>query len=243
MGAPERKEMISKELLKSTCHGFGIELDEIMLERFDEYAARLVEFNNKVNLTAITEPEAIVYRHFSDSLTLLDAYSPKIGASLCDVGTGAGFPGAALLIVRNDLKLTLFDSVNKKLNFLRELLPSLGLSADIVSIRAEDAGKGEYREHFDVVTARAVAGLNTLSEYCVPLVKVGGVFAPMKTPLSDEERTRGKSALSQLGSHISAEKHYTLPDGSERLIIIAEKTSPTPKQFPRISAKISKSPL
>lgn len=235
--------MISKELLKASCEGFNITLDATALERFDEYASRLVEYNKKVNLTSITEPEAIVYRHFADSLTLLDAVNIPQGAKLCDVGTGAGFPGATLLIVRNDLDVTLFDSVNKKLNFLRELLPALGLNANIVNIRAEDAGRGEYREAFDLVTARAVASLNVLAEYCVPLVKVGGVFAPMKAPLSEEERTEGKSAIAQLGAKITAEKKYTLPDSSERVIITAEKLHSTQKQFPRISAKLLKCPL
>lgn len=236
--------MISKELLLSGCAEMGVTISEEAADRLDLYARRLVEYNEKVNLTAITAPDEIVNKHFVDSLTLLKYAPLSAGASLCDVGTGAGFPGLVLLAAVPELKVTLMDSVNKKLDFSRALVSELGLSADIVTIRAEDAGKRpEYRETFDVVTARAVAQLNLLAEYCVPLVKVGGVFAPLKAVLSDEERQRGCGAAANLGAAVDEKHRYTLPDGSEREIVIFKKNAPTPGRYPRNAAQIAKKPL
>lgn len=236
--------MISKELLLSGCAEMGVTISEEVADRLDLYARRLMEYNEKVNLTAITAPDEIVNKHFVDSLTLLKYAPLSAGASLCDVGTGAGFPGLVLLAAVPELKVTLMDSVNKKLDFSRALISELGLSADIVTIRAEDAGKRpEYRETFDVVTARAVAQLNLLAEYCVPLVKVGGVFAPLKAVLSDEERQRGCGAAANLGAAVDEKHRYTLPDGSEREIVIFKKNAPTPGRYPRNAAQIAKKPL
>ena len=163
---------ISKELLLTGCEAIGLSLDGAAADRFDVYARMLVQYNEKVNLTAITAPDEIVNKHFVDSLYLAKFVPMTEGLKLCDVGTGAGFPGAALLCAFPKLAVTLFDSVNKKLDFLRMLTAELGLTAEIVTIRAEDAGRNErYRESFDIATARAVAQLNVLSEFCVPLVK------------------------------------------------------------------------
>ena len=235
---------ISKELLRCGCEGLGLTLDDACVDRFDVYARLLVDYNEKVNLTAITAPDEIVNKHFVDSLYLAKYVPMTDGMKLCDVGTGAGFPGAALLCAFPRLHVTLFDSVNKKLEFLRMLLRELGLNAEIVTTRAEDAGRSaEYRESFDIATARAVAQLNVLSEFCVPLVKVGGVFAPMKAPLSEEERQRGISAAANLGAKLEREEPYVIPDRSEREILIFRKNEATLRKYPRVFAQISKKPL
>lgn len=235
---------ISKELLCSGCEAVGLTLDDTAIDRFDAYARQLVLYNEKVNLTAITAPDEIVNKHFADSLYLAKYVSLKDGMKLCDVGTGAGFPGMALLIATPLLRVTLMDAVNKKLDFLRSLTAELGLEAEIVHTRAEDAGhNAAYREAFDVVTARAVAQLNLLSEYCVPLVKVGGVFAPLKAPLSEEEWQRGAGAAANLGAAAERKERYVLPDGSEREIIVFRKKTETNKKYPRNPAQIGKKPL
>lgn len=235
---------ISKDLLTSSAAYFNISLTDEAIDRFDTYARLLSEYNEKVNLTAITAPDDIVVKHFADSLALLKYVDIKENSSLADVGTGAGFPGAALLIARNDLDVTLFDAVNKKLDFIRFALSQLGINANIVHIRAEDAGrKTEYREKFDVVTARAVAQLRVLCEYCVPLVKIGGVFAPMKGEMSEEEIKSGFSALNNIGLKKHECYSYTIPTGDARNIIYAEKISHTSSKYPRPMAQISKKPL
>lgn len=236
--------MISKELLQTGCAAMGIAVSGETADRLDAYAEALVAYNQKVNLTAITSPDDIVNRHFIDSLCLMKCVPFAPGVSLCDVGTGAGFPGVVLLSAMPDLKVTLMDSVNKKLEFVRFLLPQLGLSANIVTIRAEDAGKQPaYRESFDVVTARAVAQLNLLSEFCVPLVKVDGLFAPLKAVLSEEEYARGCGAATALGAKTSSRQGYVLPDGSAREIVVFRKKVSSPARYPRNAAQISKNPL
>lgn len=236
--------MISKDLFFECAALVGVPLPENAFERFDLYAAELVRYNEKVNLTAITDPDGITVKHFADSLFLLKYVSLPEGAAVCDVGTGAGFPGACLKIARPDLSLTLFDSVNKKLDFLRFLLAELGLPAQIVHARAEEAGRvPDYRERFDLATARAVASLSRLGEYCVPLVKPGGVFAPLKAALSEEEKREGCAAARTLGAKRENEAFYSLPTGDRREIIVFRKISQTPTKYPRISAQIAKSPL
>lgn len=236
--------MISKELLITSCNSLGIEMNNETAERFDKYAEMLVSYNEKVNLTAITAPDDIVIKHFADSLCLLKYVDLSPDKRIIDVGTGAGFPGAALLCYNPELDITMIDSVNKKLDFIRFLLKELGLNGNVVTIRAEDAAKKpEYREKFDVVTSRAVAALNVLSEYSVPLVKVGGIFSPLKAVLSPEEAQRGLGAISNLGARVDARHKYSIPDGSEREIIIAKKISQTPTKYPRAYAQISKKPL
>lgn len=236
--------MINKELLKEKSAEIGIQLDETALERFDKYAEMLVETNKSMNLTAITEPDEIVYKHFVDSLSLLTAVEFKQGSKVIDVGTGAGFPGVVLLIARPDLKITLIDGTNKRLNFIAEVLDELGLDAEIVHIRAELAGKDKkFREKYDIVTARAVANMNTLSEYCLPFAKVGGIFAPMKAAKTEEETVAAKSAIKLLGGRIKEIKQLNIENCGERCIVITEKISQTPPKYPRASAQISKKPL
>ena len=235
--------MISKELLVTSCKQMGIDITEEACDRFDKYAELLVDYNEKVNLTAITAPDDIVIKHFVDSICLTKYVDIK-GKRLIDVGTGAGFPGAALLCYDPLYNITMIDSVNKKLDFIRFLAKELGLQAEIITVRAEDAAKKtEFREKFDIVTSRAVASLNVLAEYSVPLLKVGGIFAPLKAVLSDEEDQRGCGAIANLGAKVRNKIKYEIPDGSEREIIIAEKISQTSPKYPRAFAQISKKPL
>lgn len=235
---------ISRELMLSSASYFGVNLTDNQVDKFDSYAKMLHDYNEKVNLTAITDPDGIVIKHFVDSLALFKYVDIKNGMKIADVGTGAGFPGSALLIADNSLKVTMFDAVNKKLDFIRFALSELGISADVVHIRAEDAGrKKEYRETFDVVTARAVAQLRILSEYCVPLVKVGGVFAPMKGEISDEEKQAGLSALNNIGMKLYDTVSYNIPTGEARNIFLSKKLSHTSSKYPRNFAQISKKPL
>lgn len=235
---------ISLELLKEKAALYGTELDEIALGRFDKYAKLLVEWNEKINLTAITDPEGIVIKHFVDSLTVFSAIEIPEGAKVIDVGTGAGFPGVAMLIARPDLKMTLIDSTNKKLNVIRDILEKIGLDANVVHIRAEEAGKSkEFREQFDFSAARAVSNLRDLSEYCLPFVKVGGTFISMKSAKADEEISEGKNAIKVLGGEIKEKKTFELEDSGERSIILIKKVSATPAKYPRPSAKIAKFPL
>jgi 16S rRNA (guanine(527)-N(7))-methyltransferase RsmG len=236
--------MIPKDLFFECAALAGLTPSEEAFLRFDLYARELVRYNENVNLTAITDPEGITVKHFADSLFLLKYVNVPEGAAVCDVGTGAGFPGACLKIARPDLTLTLCDSVNKKLEFLRFLFSELGLPAEIVHMRAEEAGRDPaFREKFDLAAARAVAALPRLSEYCVPLVKPGGVFAPLKGLLSEEEKRDGCAAARLLGAKREKEARYELPTGDAREIIIFRKISQTPTKYPRVSAQIAKSPL
>lgn len=236
--------MINKSLLKCEAEKIGVLLDETALDRFDLYAEMLVETNKTLNLTAITDPDEIVYKHFVDSLALLSCVNFKDKAKVIDVGTGAGFPGVVLLIARPDLKMTLLDGTNKRLVFIANVLDELGLEADIVHMRAELAVKDEsFREQFDVVTARAVANLNTLSEYCMPFVKIGGYFAPMKSTKTEEEVASAKGAIKILGGKIKEIKELSIDNCGERYIILTKKISQTPPKYPRASAQISKKPL
>ncbi len=235
---------ISTEYLEQSALKYGIELDENALKRFDIYGKLLTEWNEKINLTAITDPDEIVLKHFTDSLTIFSFIDIPNGASVIDVGTGAGFPGLAMLIARPDLKVTLIDSTNKKLNVIRNILENIGLSANVVHIRAEVAGQNkEFREQFDFATARAVANLRDLSEYCLPFVKKGGSFISMKSAKTQEEIEQGQAAIKILGGKIEKIDSFNLFDCGERTIIHVKKISSTPAKYPRASAKIAKFPL
>ncbi len=237
-------EFISKQMLKDKASVFGVELDEKALERFDTYARLLVEWNEKINLTAITEPEEIVIKHFTDSLAIFSTIEIPVGSKVIDVGTGAGFPGVVMLIARPDLKITLLDSTNKKLNVIRDILENIGLEADVVHKRAEEAGQSkDFREQYDFATARAVSNLRDLSEYCLPFVKVGGTFISMKSAKADEEIEEGKKAVSVLGGKIYEKKTFELENAGERTVILIKKISSTPGKYPRPSAKIAKNPI
>lgn len=196
-----------------------------------------------MNLTAITDPDEIAVKHFYDSLLLLTAVDLPTGASVVDVGTGAGFPGVVLKIARPDIRLTLLDSLGKRLTFLEALLQELGLSADLVHARAEEAGRGKLRESFDLVTARAVAALPVLSEYCLPFAGVGGTFVAMKGASAGEELRGSLGAIARLGGDEPELVTKLLPGGDQRGFIIVRKKTATPSAYPRPSAKIAKAPL
>ena len=235
---------ILKDLLKEKAEMFHVKLDETALERFDLYGKLLVEWNEKINLTAIIDPEGVTIKHFLDSITIFSYVDIPEGAKVIDVGTGAGFPGLAMLIARPDLQMTLMDSTKKRLTVIEDILEKIGLSADVVHSRAEEGGKKEeYREKYDFSTARAVTNLRDLAEYCLPFVKVGGSFVPMKSAKTQEEIAEGKKAIHVLGGQIAKVDTFDLLDCGERTIINVKKISSTPAKYPRPSAKIAKNPI
>ena len=233
-----------KENLFEEAKSIGITLDEKALDRFHTYYEMLIDYNTRMNLTAITEEQEVIVKHFCDSLFLLTKCDIADNAKVIDVGTGAGFPGIPLLIARPDLKLTLLDGLNKRLVFLKDVLDKTGLEAEIVHARAEEgANDKRYREKFDVATSRAVARLNVLSEYCLPYVKKGGQFLAMKGPAATQELEEAKKALGILGGSVENVFEYTLSDESTRTIIAVKKEKNTPAAYPRHNSKIKKQPL
>ena len=236
--------MIDKNLLNQQCLKYDIQLTNDQLDCLDKFADMLVEWNKKFNLTAITEPDQIVYKHFIDSLLVLKTIDLKNNASLADIGTGAGFPSTPISIVRRDIKITQIDSLRKRVGFLQHVSDNFHLKIRTVHGRAEELGKkDEYREQFDYVTARAVAPLQKLAEYCLPLVKVGGFFMAMKGSEYEVEVDDSKKAIDVLGGQIEKIKNFELPDSSARNIILIKKISRTPTKYPRNSGKISKKPI
>ena len=236
--------MIDRSLLQTEAAALGVTLDEQATERFDRYSEELMRVNAHLNLTAITEPTDVLYKHWIDSLSILRYIEPKTDARCIDVGTGAGFPGVALLIARPDLRMTLLDSTRKKLTFIAETLGMIGLCAETLHLRAEEAGQmPAYREQFDLVTARAVANLRELCEYCLPFLKIGGTFAAMKSVRSEEEIAEAHSAIRLLGGRLETVREFTLPNAGDRTLVFIKKISQTPPKYPRPSAKIAKQPI
>ena len=222
----------------------GFHLKKEQIEKLDVYAEKLLEWNEKINLTAITDNEGIAIKHFYDSLTPLWYLNIPKNARVIDVGTGAGFPSIPMAIVRPDLRFTLLDSLNKRLNFLNEVCTRLDISAELVHMRAEDAAqKAEYRESFDVAVSRAVAALPVLCEYCIPFVRKNGMFIDMKGSKAEEELEISKNAVSTLGATVEKTVKISLPDDSERNIIVIRKKNYTPKAYPRHGSKIAKKSL
>ncbi len=220
----------------------GFDLSEEQCRKLDAYAETLVEWNEKMNLTGITDPEGIAVKHFLDSLLPLRFLEIPKGASLVDVGTGAGFPGLPIKIYRHDIELTLLDSLNKRINFLREACKAAGEKAECVHARAEEGGRSpDCRERYDIAMARAVAAMPALAEYCLPFVKVGGTFAALKGP--NENYKDGENAVKLLGGQIADIKEYALPNGDKRVLIIVKKISATAKKYPRNGGQIVKKPL
>lgn len=229
------------ELCCSKFSTYGLELDRSKYDLLDAYATYLVEYNKNVNLTAITEPDEILIKHFLDSILLVKYVDFPENSSIIDVGTGAGFPSVPLLIYRSDLRITLLDSLNKRIIFLQNLCKKLGLEAWCVHGRAEDLSKmPEYREKYDYSCARAVANMSLLSEFCLPFVKVGGKFISMKGPT--EDISVGENAISLLGGKSADVKDYLL-EGEKRRIITVHKISQTPTKYPRNSSQIKKKTL
>ena len=234
--------MIDKERLRSLALQSGIELDQTALDRFDTYAELLVEWNGKMNLTAITEPEEIEVKHFLDCLMLPKYFDLGNTKTVIDIGAGAGFPSVPLLIYNPDLCLTMMDAINKRLTFLDTAIHAIGLEANLVHARAEDSGQDKnYREMFDLATARAVAPMNVLAEYCLPFVKVGGYFVALKG--SNDDTEQAKDAIATLGGEVVSNVSYKLNGTEPRSIVVVKKISQTPTQFPRKAKKISAKPL
>ena len=236
--------MIDKNRLCSLAKENGIILDDTALDRFDTYAELLVEWNGKMNLTAITEPEEIEVKHFLDCLMLPKYFNLDYIQTVIDVGAGAGFPSVPLLIYKPDLCLTMMDAINKRLTFLDTAVHALGLEAQLIHERAEAAGQDEnYREKFDLATARAVAPMNVLAEYCLPFVKVGGYFVALKG--SNDDTEKAKNAIATLGGEIVDNISYKLNGTEPRSIVVIKKyrklrhSSPAnPKKFQQNLCKI-----
>ncbi len=237
--------MIYAILLREHAAAYGIKLTDEMLSQFDIYADMLVERNRVMNLTAITDPQEILVKHFFDSLLLLDAVEVPESRTLIDIGTGAGFPGLPVKIARPDCRLTLLDSLQKRVTFLEDVTAAMKLAdVECIHARAEDGGRNpKLREQFDFATARAVARLPVLCEYAVPFLKVGGSFCALKGYDIEEELKDSAHAIKTLGCVVAAVQKYTLPDDSRRSIVVITKHSPTAKAYPRNPGKISKAPL
>jgi len=238
----KKEEFIKKMQEKSKDLGVRFLVEQT--EQFFDYMNLLIEWNEKMNLTAITEPEEIILKHFIDSITILKEIED--GAKLVDVGTGAGFPGIPLSIMNPTLRITLVDSLNKRLVFLQEVVNKLKLeNIEIVHARAEEFGQNKkYREKFDVSTSRAVANLSTLSEYLIPLVNVGGKVISMKAAEAQEEINEAKKAIEILGGKIEKIDEFNLPQSDiGRTVIIIRKNNQTPSKYPRKPGTPSKEPI
>ncbi len=233
------------EKIAPLCAEFGIEITDKIKERFNLYGNLLLEWNEKINLTAITEPHDVLYKHFYDCILFFKNVDVPQGAKIADVGTGAGFPGMVLKIVRDDLQVTLIDSLNKRLVFLNDVIEKLGLTGiKTEHLRAEEAGKSKkFRESFDIATARAVANMPVLLEYCTPLVKKNGIFVAMKGPTAQEELSLCDNALKVLGMEKPKIICETLTGEEQRVFVISKKISQTPPKYPRKPSDISKQPL
>lgn len=236
-------EQFSQALAKQ-----GFPLNAKQIAAFATYYQQLVTVNQHVNLTRITDESDVYLKHFYDSLTILFAFADFLpqGCHLCDVGSGAGFPSIPLKIVRPDLKVTIIDSLNKRLKFLADLAQKLELTdLQLLHGRAEDLGQAkEWREQFDLVTARAVARMSVLSEYCLPFVKQGGYFIAMKGPKAKAELTAARTALKKLGGQVEQVQALTLPgDDEERNLLLIKKVKPTPRKYPRQAGMPNKKPL
>jgi 16S rRNA (guanine527-N7)-methyltransferase len=233
-------------ILEDGCQAFGVTLTDKQIEQFEKYYELLVEWNKVMNLTGITEFDEVMQKHFVDSAAAAKYVEMEKVNSLIDVGTGAGFPGIPLKIVYPHIQVTLLDSLNKRIKFLEEVVDNLGLTGiETVHGRAEDAAKkAEYREQFDLSVSRAVANLASLTEYCLPFVKVGGKFVSYKSVSVDEEITQSKKAVYVLGGEIGKVEKFNLPESDmERALVIVEKKRSTPKKYPRKAGMPTKEPL
>lgn len=234
------------ELLKNGLTDFSIQVDDKVLDMFEKYRQVLIEYNKHMNLTGITDQRQVYIKHFLDSVAIFKNGYIGDGVSIIDVGTGAGFPGLPIKICNPSINLTLLDSLNKRINFLKTVGENLGLDGiDYVHGRAEDmAQKPDYREKYDIATARAVASLPILLELCIPYVKLGGFFICLKGPSVDIELNDAKKAMDILGVKLVERIDVSLPDQElKHNILVFKKEEPTPSKYPRKAGKISKNPL
>ena len=237
---------MKKNMLKEHIEKLGLEVSDRQLDQFLTYETLLVEWNKNMNLTGITESEAIYDKHFADSLTCVLSHKIKDGDKLIDVGTGAGFPGMPLKIFMPSLDVTLLDSLNKRINFLKEV----SVEADLNNItfihgRAEDYGKNlDFREQYDIVVSRAVADLSILAEYCLPFVKIGGYFISQKSKKVNEEVESADKALEVLGGKVEKIIPIKVPNlDAERYLVVIKKIKETPEKYPRRSGMPQKKPI
>lgn len=224
----------------------GITLSDKQIEQFRKYFELLVEWNEKMNLTAITDLEGVYLKHFYDSISPSFYFDFESVTKLCDVGAGAGFPSIPIKICFPHLHVTIVDSLNKRITFLNHLANELGLeNVEFVHSRAEEFGQNPtYREAFDAVTARAVARLSVLSELCLPLAKVDGKFVALKAAAGEEELKDAKKAITTLGGKLRSQFHFELPvENSERSLYVFDKVKATPKKYPRKPGTPNKSPI
>ena len=233
------------EKIAPLCAEFGVEITPEIAQKLNMYGNLLVEWNEKINLTAITDPDGVLYKHFYDCILFFKNVDIEKDAKVIDVGTGAGFPGLVLKIVRPDLEVTLLDSLNKRIIFLNDVIEKLSLTGIIaVHYRAEEGGRNaDFREKYDIACARAVAAMPVLLEYCVPFVKVGGCFVSMKGPSANDEVALCDNAIKLLGTQKPTIICETLPGEDQRTFCLFKKISQTPSKYPRNSGKIAKQPL
>ncbi len=238
--------MNPKSLLLESAQALGIALSEAQTDQFMQYLSLLLEWNEKMNLTAITDPVEVVQKHFIDCISVLPHLDLQGGETMIDVGTGAGFPGVPLKIANPALQVTLLDALQKRLTFLDTLTQSLDLyDVTLVHSRAEDGGQNpDLREQFDLCVSRAVANLAVLLEYCLPFVKVGGKLAALKGPDATQEIEQAQNALQIVGGKVTAVIPITIPHTDlQHQLVLVEKIAPTPQRYPRKAGKISKKPL
>lgn len=232
------------EILEKKAKKIGIVLNVKQIKNFFDYYLLLIEWNEKMNLTAITEVNDVILKHFIDSLTICK-YIPQ-NAKIIDVGTGAGFPGIPIKIYREDTQITLLDSLNKRVLFLQEVINKVDLkNIEAIHGRAEEVARNnKYREKFDVVTSRAVANMSTLTEYMIPFIKIDGLCIMMKGSDYKEELEKSQRAINLLGAELKNVEEFILPDSDiNRSVILIDKVKSTPKQYPRKAGMPSKNPI
>ncbi len=241
-------------ILVESLESMGLKPSDEQIEQFEKFYEMLIEKNKVMNLTAITEYEDVVLKHFADSCSVVKTENKEVlnilnseNAKLLDIGTGAGFPGIPLKIMFPNLEITLMDSLNKRINFLNEVIRDLKLEKiQTVHARAEEfARKPEFREQYDLIVSRAVAKMSSLSEYCIPYLKVGGFFLPYKSGNAEEEILEGDNAIKTLGCKLLEINKFSLGKESsiDRMIPIVKKDRPTPGKYPRVGRKADKNPL